>query len=179
MADWGVYWTAWGTGAAILFGIFGLYKLLAELKTAKEQRTEAIQQQEKQLAEHQHTLRLKRTEFFLDQHRRLFDNPELFEVLALIDGDDPALAEPEMWDKKRKLLTFLEEIALLVRSEQLDKQVAFYMFGYYAKCVIDKPNFSTGIDTSREHWGLLYEFAEQASEFLKTYTNGPPKEMAL
>jgi hypothetical protein len=179
MADWGVYWTAIGTIAATIFGAFGLYKILVELQRANEQRQTEIEQRSAQIAEMDRNERLKRTEFFLSQHRRLFDDPDLYEVLGLIDGDDEKLANPVMWDKKRKFLTFFEEIALLVRSDQLDKQVAFYMFGYYANCVIEKPNFSEGIETSRANWGLLYEFSEQAEAFRIANEDGPPAGMLL
>src|ERR1700756_3544082 len=57
---------------------------------------------------------------------------ELFAVLSILDGDPISLATtPGMADKKRKFLTFLEEIALLVRADQIEAEVAYYMFGYY------------------------------------------------
>ena len=79
--------------------------------------------------------KLKRTEFFLDQHRRLFDDAALYSVLCLIDADKAELAKEEMWHAKRKFLTFIEEIALLVCSEQINRDVAFG--GCQASC---RPN---------------------------------------
>lgn len=179
MTEWAVYWQSISTVATVVFGLFATYKIFNELKRLNEQRENEFTQREKEIEDRENSERLKRTEFFLNQHRRLFDNPELYEILCLIDDDNTALVKPEMADKKRKFMTFFEEIALLVRSNQLNKTVAFYMFGYYSSCFIDKPNFSEGIDTSAAHWGLLYEFAKEAKEYLDLHRNGPPSEMTL
>lgn len=160
MPEWAVYWQAIGIIATIIFGSVGLYKIYQELQRLKEQR-------DKDISDKETTARLKRTEFFLSQHRRLFDDKDLYEVLCLIDADHPRLAEDNMWDKKRKLLVFFEEIALLVRSSQIDKDVAFYMFGYYSLCARYGDNFGAGINPSREHWSLFYEFSDGAQEFIK------------
>lgn len=172
MREWGVYWQALGVVAAIVFGSFGLYKIYHELRRLNEQRAKDISDKES-------AGRLKRTEFFLSQHRRLFDDSDLFEVLCLIDADDPRLADKDMWDKKRKLLVFFEEIALLVRSDQIDKNVALYMFGYYSLCARHGTNFKCGIDPSREHWALFYEFSDSAETFSNEHRDGPPKEITL
>lgn len=178
MSEWAVYWQAIGIVATVGFGLVGLYKIYQELKRLNEQRSTEIEQRNIEIADKERSEKLKRTEFFLDQHRRLFDNPELFEILCLIDDDNPILAKQEMWDKKRKFLTFFEEIALLVRSGQLDKNVALYMFGYYVTCA-KRENFSAGIDTSRAYWGLLHEFADDAESYLQQNTDGPPPGMTL
>ena len=179
MTEWAVYWQAIAAVAAIVFGLIGLYKILQELRRLNEQRVNESTQRNREIIDRENAERLKRTEFFLNQHRRLFDNPELYEILCLIDDDNAALAEQEMADKKRKFLTFFEEIALLVKSKQVNNTVAFYMFGYYANCIIYKPNFSEGIDTSEAHWGLLYEFARDAKSYSETHPDGPPTEMTL
>lgn len=172
MQEWSVYWQAIGVCAAIIFGAFGLYKIYHELVRLNEQR-------KKEADDKETSAFLKRTEFFLSQHRRLFDDKDLYEVLCLIDADAPQLANEEMWDKKRKLLVFFEEIALLVRSGQIREDVSYYMFGYYASCVRKGENFAVGIDPSREHWALFYEFADHAAAFIAENTNGPPAKMTL
>ncbi|WP_083300943.1 hypothetical protein [Jeongeupia sp. USM3] len=172
MQEWAVYWQAVGVVAAIVFGSFGLYKIYHELRRLNEQR-------EKDASDKETAARLKRTEFFLSQHRRLFDDKDLFEVLCLIDGDNARLANKKMWDKKRKLLVFFEEIALLVRSNQIEKNVAFYMFGYYSLCARYGSNFSRGINPSREHWALFYEFSDGAQIFLNENVDGPSDDMFL
>lgn len=103
--------------------------------------------------------------------------------MRLIDDDNAELAKPEMWDKKRKFMTFLEEIALLVRSEQIDREVAFYMFGYYATCVKkglnEGGNFTIGIDTSPEHWGLLFGFTADSEAYAQKNPSGPSLAISL
>jgi hypothetical protein len=172
MAEWGVYWQTINTSFTVIVGSVGLYKIYHELKRIFEQRKNELEGKET-------TAKLKRTEFFLNQHRRLFDNTDLYEILCLIDDDHKKLAEPNMADKKRKLLTFLEEIALLVKSNQIDADVAYYMFGYYANCILTGTNFATGIDTSRKYWGLLYEFTADSKKYFEKYSDGPPKNLSL
>lgn len=172
MQEWGVWWQAIGVTAALVFGIGGLYKIHHELKRLNEQRS-------KDLLDKEISAKLNRTEFFLDQHRRLFDNSELYEVTSLLDADDRKLASEDMWDKKRKFLTFIEEIALLVRSDQINKDVAYYMFGYYSRCAMRGVNFRVGIDPSAEHWGLFYDFTKNYEEYLIKHPEGPPVNLSL
>jgi len=170
--EWGVCWQALGVISAVVFGTFGLFKVFHELRRLNEQR-------EKEIHDKETSARLKRTEFFLSLHRRLFDDKDLYAVLKLIDGDDPRLREEDMWDSKRKLLVFFEEIALLIRSKQIDKDVALYMFGYYSLCAKNGTNFLTGIDVQREYWALFFEFSDDAERFSDNHKNGPPASMAL
>lgn len=167
MSEWAVYWQAFSAATTAIFGLVGLYKIWQELRRMNEQR-------QKDTSDKETAAKLKRTEFFLNQHRRLFDNPELYSVLCLIDKDDEQLRSEEMWDKKRKFLTFIEEIALLVDSGQIDKNVACYMFGYYARCAREGSNFAEGIDLSIEYWGLFYKFCSYAEQYASDYGNGPP-----
>lgn len=172
MAEWGIWWQAIGVAAALAFGMVGLYKIYHELKRLNEQRS-------KDILDKEISAKLNRTEFFLEQHRRLFDNPELYEVTCLLDADDIKLTEKDMWDKKRKFLTFIEEIALLVRSDQINEEVAFYMFGYYSRCAMHGVNFREGINPAAEHWGLFYEFTRKYEEFLIKHPEGPPNNLSL
>ncbi|WP_223466865.1 hypothetical protein [Pseudomonas sp. GL-RE-26] len=171
MAEWASCWQAASVIAMVIFGSVGLYKIYQELRRLDEQRLKDIQDKEV-------TARLKRTEFFLAQHRRLFDDKDLYEILCLIDSDDPRLADERMWDKKRKLMAFFEEIALLVRSKQIDDNVAFYMFGYYSYCAMYGENFKHGINVCEEYWGLFFEFATNAKVHNDSMS-GPPPSMSL
>jgi hypothetical protein len=168
IAVWAVWWQALGIISALLVGLAGVWKIVVELRRIAEQR---LKESEDRIT----SAKLKRTEFFLAQHRRLFDDPVLYEVLCLLDEDDKLFQEKEMWDKKRKLLTFLEEIALLVRSGQIRSEVAFYMFGYYARCARSGKNFCVGINLSPEHWGLFFWFVEESKKFSDSNRHGPPE----
>lgn len=168
MQEWSVWWQALSVVAAVVVGLCGIIKIIHELRRLNEQR-------EKDIFEKESALRLNRTKFFLEQHRRLFDNPELYEITCLLDSDHPALANEKMWDKKRKFLTFIEEMALLVESGQINNNVAYYMFGYYAQCAKNGDNFQIGIDASKEYWGLFFNFVEKYEEYLFINSGHPPK----
>lgn len=172
MQEWGVWWQAIGVTAAFVFGASGLYKIHHELKRLNEQRS-------KDIFDKEISAKLNRTKFFLEQHRRLFDNQELYDVICLLDADKKELANENMWDKKRKFLTFVEEIALLVRSDQINEEVAFYMFGYYSRCAMHGVNFCEGIHPSAEHWGLFYEFTINYEKYLIRNPDGPPESLSL
>lgn len=158
MSDWKALWESFGIFIAAGAAIFGTIKILIELKEIKEQKKKQIESEEK-------NSQLLRTEFFLQQHRRLFDDPDLSEVLSKIDSDHKDLANPRMHDKKRKFLAYLEEMALLTQSGQIEKKVAMYMFGYYARAAVDGENFSIGIRMDESNWGLLFNFKREADAF--------------
>lgn len=139
-------------------GIIGVIKVYSELQRIKDQRA-------KESAAIELAAKLKRTEFFLSQHRRLFDDQKLFEVLCLLDSDDWKLAERSMWDSNRKFLTFIEEIELLVSAGQINSDVAQYMFGYYACCARNGPNFNAGINSRESYWRLFNRFCDSHEEF--------------
>ena len=166
MSEWGVMWQAASVVITAVVGAFGIYKIWKELKRLNEQR-------EKEAADKATAALLKRVEFFLAQHRRLFDNAELYEVLCLVDADHEKLADPKMADKKRKFATFIEEIALLVNTHQINKEVAYYMFGYYAGAARFGTNFAADFDFTAEHWGLLFKFADEAGEYSVNHPDGP------
>ena len=153
ISDWKEIATIIAAIVTVPGAIIAAYKTFQEIKKGRIQREKEQQ--------------LKRTEFTLAQHRRLFDDPVLYSVLCLIDADDPKLKEVGMWDAKRKYLTFFEEIELLVGSADINGNVAYYMFGYYAECALNGENFKVGIDLKAEYWGLFFKFAKDASAFLK------------
>jgi len=166
MSEWGVMWQAASVIVTAIVAAFGIYKIWHELRRLNEQR-------EKDAHDKETASLLKRVEFFLAQHRRLFDNEELYEVLCLVDADDVKLAAPDMADKKRKFATFIEEIALLVNTKQIDSAVAYYMFGYYARAARFGTNFAADFEFTEEHWGLLFKFAEEAGAFAEAHPHGP------
>jgi len=161
ISDWNSIAVIFATYTAVPGILFAAYKTWSEIKKNRQEHEAENQQRDR---EHL----LKRIEFTLEQHRRLFDDPVLFRVLSLIDSDDLILAEMTMWDPKRKLLTFFEEIALLVNSKQINDNVAYYMFGYYAQCARDGENFQAGIDLDEKYWGLFFNFTKKAENYLLT-----------
>lgn len=161
MTEWSTFWTAFGVVMATTVAIGGGAKLLWELAQLRKQRKKQLEQGEEDAS-------LRRTEFFLTQHRRLFDDADLYEVLCYLDGDDPKLTDLTMWDKKRKFLAFIEEIALLVNSKKIKTDTAYYMFGYYAKRAREGDNFNVGIDTAEAHWWVFQRFVADYEAYAKT-----------
>lgn len=153
MVDWKDLALSLSAMAGVPAAIVAVFKTLGELKKNRVQRAE--------------DLKLKRAEFTLTQHRRLFDDATLNSVLALVDGDDPRLAAREMWEPKRKFLTFFEELCLLVKSDLVSEEVALYMFGYYALAAYEGKNFRIGIAWEERYWGLFFKFASDAKTFLE------------
>lgn len=147
LIEWKDLATIIGTAVSIPVAGFAVFKGFDELRKNREQRDR--------------DLKLKRVEFTLAQHRRLFDDPVLYSVMRFLDGDHPQLAINEMWDPKRKFLTFMEELCLLVNDGLVDRDIAHYMFGYYAATAYDGKNFREGIEWKPEFWGLFFAFAEE------------------
>lgn len=158
--EWKFYLDSIVALITIFVGPIGLYKIFMELQRINRQN-------EKDSYDKTAAADLKRTEFFLNQHRRLFDDKDLYAVLEHIDGDDPELADQSFWDRKRKFLTFIEEMALLVESSRINSDVAYYMFGHYAVCAADGVNFKEGIALDQEYWALFYDFVEKARKYKK------------
>jgi hypothetical protein len=166
ISEWADLWQIFGIACTAILGVIGVMKILHELKRIGEQRT-------KERTDTETAARLKRTEFFLNQHRRLFDDPKLYEVLCLLDRDERRLADEDMWNGKRKFLTFIEEIALLVRARQIDAEVAQYMFGYYACSARDGANFNVGIDPKESFWRIFHDFCKAHDSFKKKMESDP------
>lgn len=165
MAEWGVNWQAIGVVVTLITMAGAGWKVWTELTALRAQRSKDSL--------------LKRTEFFLTQHRLLFDDPVLYEVLQHIDGDGSELTEMPMWDKKRKFLTFIEEISFLATSDLINSSVAYYMFGYYAISAKNGKNFMVGINADKIHWQVFYEFCEKAEEFFSKHPAGTRFDLKL
>lgn len=173
LADWKDWTSIAGTIATIIIGMIGLRKVFLEMSRLHDQKQKEIEDRDRAAL-------LKRTEFFLGQHRRLFDTPDIYEILCLIDGVEAhKLANNDMWDKKRKFLTFFEEMALLANNNMIDTHVADYMFGYYAKTAWENEFFREGIDPGPEHWGLLFDFLKQSESRRSSSTCPAPRNLRL
>jgi hypothetical protein len=74
---------------------------------------------------------LKRAEHFQVIRQRLKNNSTFKDILDLVERNDPTLRTVPFKDK-RDLLGLFEEIALMLNSRLIRREVAHYMFGYYA-----------------------------------------------
>ena len=163
MAEWSATWQNIGIVVTLIVGAATVWKIWSDIDTSRAQKINSE--------------KLERTKFFLEQHRRLFDDQDLKEVLQYIDGDDDVLAQPEYWDKNRKFLVFIEEIQLLINSGLLDEDVCLYMFGHYASCAMNGKNFMEGIDFTDGHWGLFKKFAIEYESRKRLYSTNYVKDL--
>jgi hypothetical protein len=72
----------------------------------------------------------KRAEHFNNMRKKLKENSTFTKIRELLEDNDKALCDVSFSDR-RDFLGFFEEIALMVNSKLLRKNVAHYMFGYY------------------------------------------------
>jgi hypothetical protein len=114
-----------------------------------------------------------RAEHFI-QMRDRYDG--FLDVCTLLetDGDDgPAHEElcRMPFERKRDFLGFYEEIALMMQSGLIKREVAHYMFGYYAIRCWESTAFWDAPDSRLNrgscYWGVFRAFAEEMAKMEK------------
>jgi hypothetical protein len=100
----------------------------------------------------------KRAEFFNAMRKKLKENSVFSRIRELLDDNDKALCDISFADR-RDFLGFFEEIALMVNSKLLKKNVAHYMFGYYVIQCWKCEHFWVDIKKDSIYWRLFKEFA--------------------
>jgi hypothetical protein len=107
----------------------------------------------------------KRANFFILMRERMYKNKVFIKICDLLDKEDASFDGIDYWNK-RDFLGFFEELALMVNSNIIKKDVAHYMFGYYViRCwQNDKFWTGTGIDRQSFYWGLFKKFAMDMKE---------------
>lgn len=106
---------------------------------------------------------LRRAEQFLHMRRRFLETPLFQEILRLLATDDPKLKEIPVQDR-RNFGGFLEEVALMVNSRLISREVAHYMFGHYVTLTERSVNFWDGLDRQGTYWILFHRFAAEMRE---------------
>ncbi len=76
-------------------------------------------------------------------------------------------------------MTFCEEVALLINSDLLSADTAYYMFGYYAVRAHKGSNFRAGLAYKTEHWALFMRFAANAERFSASADGGLVEKLHL
>ncbi len=101
-----------------------------------------------------------RTQQFVQMRRRLTEDSSFRTICEMLDTDDPRLRDIPL-QQKRNFGGFMEEVALLVNSGVLTKEVAHYMFGYYAILCDRSVNFWHNIDRTSIYWNIFDDFVDQ------------------
>jgi len=134
--------------AAVVVAIFGGLAYIKGLDEYKEQN------------------KVKRAEHFIDLRNRFKGNASFNRIRELLLNNDSRIKDIS-FKAKTDFLGFYEEIALMVNSDIIRKEVAYYMFGYYAiKCLDckffwkshDNPNAPT---KNAKYWYVFMNFAEE------------------
>ncbi len=100
----------------------------------------------------------KRYEMF-NQIRQRFKQDEMFkEICDLLERDDHKLRDIP-FKEKRDFLGLFEEISLMLNSNLLSKEVAHYMFGYYAIRCWHSDNFWHDVNRDSIYWIVFKKFA--------------------
>ena len=107
--------------------------------------------------------RQKRADQFVHIRRRLKENETFKHLTDLALRNDSQLAHANAADK-RDLLGLFEEVALMMNSKLIRREVAHYMFGSYVIACSDSEYFWTNLDKQEIYWSLFNDFALQMKE---------------
>lgn len=105
----------------------------------------------------------KRVEHFLEMRRRLKENATFKTIADLTERDSEELAGIPFKDK-RDYLGLFEEIAISMNSGLIRKEVAHYMFGYYAITCWNSEYFWQDVNRNSIYWIVFKDFVEQMTE---------------
>ena len=103
---------------------------------------------------HQH-----RAANFIQMRRRFLEDPLFRDILNLLASDPPSLRNTPIQDR-RNFVGFLEEVAVMVNSGLIKKEVAHYMFGYYVLLTERCEHFWEGLDRESQYWSVFRRFAQ-------------------
>ncbi len=107
----------------------------------------------------------KSAEYFLQMRDRMFEDDDFNAVYkALNQGDETEIKQLSL-SQKETYLGFLEEIAILENSGIIKKNIAYYMFGYFAISCWRCNSFWSDIDRNDKYWAVFRDFAERMVSF--------------
>ena len=105
---------------------------------------------------------------YLDQEEVLNHCPHIEEILKGYPDKEPNSELKEVpFEHKRSLLGVFEEVALMMNSGLIKKEVAYYMFGYYAIRCWQSDNFWGNVNRHSIYWRLFRNFAEEMLQIEK------------
>ncbi len=107
--------------------------------------------------------RQHRAQNFVQMRRRFLETPQYRQILDMLAVDDPKLCD-ESVQEKRNFIGFLEEVALMVNSRLIRREVAHYMFGYYVLLAAKSLHFWEGLDKDSQYWTVFRKFAEEMQD---------------
>ena len=107
--------------------------------------------------------RQKRAELFDKFKTTLKTEPRIVNINSQLEDDNETLAEIPLIDRYY-FLGYYEQIAIAVNSGLIDKDVAHYMFGYFALRCWDSEHFWNGINRQSYYWSVFKKFVDTMQE---------------
>jgi hypothetical protein len=131
---------------AVLRGIVGLVALFKGIVEYKQQGTQ------------------KRSEYFIEMRKRLKENQSFKTIAELLETDSIELTDIP-FKEKRDYLGLFEEVAMMMNSNLIRKEVAHYMFGYYAIRCWESKHFWKDVNRESIYWKLFRNFVIEMKDF--------------
>jgi len=122
----------------------------------------------KGILEYSHQIKQKRVIQFIEMRRRFKENEKFRQICDLCEIDNDKLIDIPLGDR-RNYAGFLEEVALMMNSGLIRKNVVFYFFGWYALTCWHSKNFWVDMGQESNYWDLFRDFAHQMEEIEKSF----------
>ena len=119
--------------------------------------------------------RQKRAEQFLAMSKRLYDETWFKDMCLMVAEDNSKLATLSFREKQDFLGRF-EEVALLMNSGLIRREVAHYFFGYYTILCWKSDNFWKGVNRDSSYWAVFKDFALQMMEVESKFSFSPRRK---
>ncbi len=103
---------------------------------------------------------MKRAEYFSELHKQLNEVVVLSQICKYLDTNSLYLTKLG-YAKKYHFLSFFETVALMVNTGLLKKDLAHYMFSYYAIRCYESKNFWADMNKNSPYWTLFCSFADE------------------
>ncbi|NUN10092.1 MAG: hypothetical protein HUU54_13045 [Ignavibacteriaceae bacterium] len=103
--------------------------------------------------------RQKRAELFDKFRTTLKTEPKILNISSLLEDDHETLRAIPIIDRYY-FLGYYEQIAIAINSGLIDKDVAHYMFGYFALRCWNSKNFWDGINKNSYYWSVFKKFVD-------------------
>ena len=114
----------------------------------------------KGIYEYTRQLAQKRSEQYAEMRKRFRESKVISKLIGMLETNDSKLAGGS-WSEKVELLGFYKDIALMVNSGIIKRNVAFYMFGYYALRCWESEYFWNDVNRDSPYWSLFRNFVNE------------------
>ena len=105
--------------------------------------------------------RLARFDKYSELSKGWSADKDIQRIKRLIEEDPKGELSNLSAAEKEEYVAVFDEIALMVESRIVRKEIAFYMFGYYVIHCCDNEEFWTGMDKDSHYWSLFFRFAKE------------------